>query len=95
VSDRNGRVIGVLSTASLMLLSVVSFEEDLFGGMMKIIDKRELSSKSRSTCMTRCTHGEYKSAKENQFIQQDQKDKSITGGSDCTTFGLKERVRGS
>lgn len=57
MSDIIGMVIGVLSTTSLVLLSVVSFEVDLFGGMMTTIHKRDMSLKTYNTCITRCTHG--------------------------------------
>lgn len=50
-------VFGRLSTTSLVLLSFVSFEADLLGGMMMVTDEKEMSSKLAIPVTKRCTHG--------------------------------------
>lgn len=68
---RIGMVTRVLSATSSVMISLVSSEADLFGGMMMITDKREIRKKICNTYIIRCTYGENKLDQENQLIHQD------------------------
>jgi len=71
VYEKIGMVTRVLSTTSPVFLYVVSFEVDLFVGMMIATDKREMSLKNYSACIKIWTHDKEKLYQANWFIHQD------------------------